>query len=280
MAETRDDSTSSDDPGASRNRALTATVSVAVGVLAVIIAGVAVIRMVDGERSPEELPGAAAEAVIDVAGFPRGALAGEPAPEMSVALFDGSEFVLSQHLSQDGRPLVVNLWASWCTPCRREIPEFSRVAEANPGVAFLGVAVEDSRGPAEAFATEVGASYPLGIDEQLTVKNGYPFVGLPVTYLIDADGNRHPSDPGSTQRTRTASLHRPRLRRLISTRQRSVAAGTERQCVSPYPANVRVHETTATPGGHLDSLLRALHCPSDVPTTDRSSRRFSVPSRS
>ena len=62
------------------------------------------------------------------------------------------------------------------------------MAEANPDVAFLGVAVEDSRGPAEAFAAEVGASYPLGIDEGQTVKNGYPFVGLPVTYLIDADG--------------------------------------------------------------------------------------------
>ena len=83
---------------------------------------------------------------------------------------------------------MVNLWASWCTPCRREIPEFSQVAEANPGVAFVGVAVEDGRGPAEAFASEVGAFYPLGIDEHLTVKNGYPFVGLPVTYLIDSEG--------------------------------------------------------------------------------------------
>lgn len=135
-------------------------------------------------------PGAPAGAspLIDVASFPVGALAGEPAPEISVQLFDGAEFVLSRHLSVDGRPVVLNLWASWCTPCRREIPEFSHIADSNPEVAFVGVAVEDARGPAEAFAAEVKASYPLGIDEALTVKNGYPFIGLPVTYLIGADG--------------------------------------------------------------------------------------------
>ena len=187
VAETHDDSMPGEVRVASRSRVLTVATPVAVVAL-VVIMGVVVIRMVGGERSTEGPPDEAAEAVIDVANFPRGALSGQPAPEISVPLFDGSEFVLSEHLSVDGRPLVVNLWASWCTPCRREIPEFSRVAEANPGVSFLGVAVEDGRGPAEAFAAEVGASYPLGIDEHLTVKNGYPFVGLPVTYLIDADG--------------------------------------------------------------------------------------------
>lgn len=125
---------------------------------------------------------------IDVTGFPRGPLAGEPAPDMSVALFDGSRFVMSEYRSTDGRPLVLNLWASWCGPCRVEIPEFSRVAEENPQVAFLGVAVEDAPGPAETFAAEVGASYPLGIDDSHSVTDNYPFMGLPVTYLIGADG--------------------------------------------------------------------------------------------
>ena len=164
------------------------TLSAVAALAAVIIAGLLVLFLVDGESPPAEPAPGAEEPAIDVAGFPRGALAGEPAPEINLSLFDGSEFVLSTHLAQDGRPLVLNLWASWCTPCRREIPEFSQVAEANPDVAFVGAAVEDARGPAEAFATEVGASYPMGIDEMLTVKNGYPFVGLPVTYLINADG--------------------------------------------------------------------------------------------
>ena len=189
--ETHDDSSREEEQLVPRSRAPAARVALAV-MLAVVIAGVLVLRMTGGETGSDGQSGqpteAAAEPVVDVESFPRGALAGEPAPDMSFPLFDGSEFVLSEHLSEDGRPLVVNLWASWCTPCRREIPEFSRVADANPGVAFVGVAVEDGRGPAEAFAAEVGASFPLGFDENLTVKNGYPFIGLPVTYLIGADG--------------------------------------------------------------------------------------------
>ena len=157
----------------------------ATAVAAIVIAGAAVLT-----RTPTPSGDAAdtGSLSIDVAGFPRGALAGEPAPDMSVALFDGSRFVLSEYRSTDGRPLVLNLWASWCAPCRIEIPEFSRVAEQNPQVAFLGVAVEDAPGPAETFAAEVGASYPLGIDDNGSVTDNYPFMGLPVTYLIGADG--------------------------------------------------------------------------------------------
>jgi cytochrome c biogenesis protein CcmG/thiol:disulfide interchange protein DsbE len=167
---------------------VTVTLTAVAALAAVIVAGLFVLFLVDGESPPPESSPEAAEPAIDVAGFPRGALAGQPAPEFSLSLFDGTEFVLSAHLSGDGRPVVLNLWASWCTPCRREIPEFSEVAVANPEVAFVGAAVEDARGPAEAFAAQVEAAYPLGIDHVLTVKNGYPFVGLPVTYLINADG--------------------------------------------------------------------------------------------
>ncbi len=155
----------------------------ATAIAVIVIAGAAVLTRPSQEDATDS-----GSVLIDVAGFPRGPLAGEPAPDMSVALFDGSRFVMSDYRSADGRPLVLNLWASWCAPCRVEIPEFSRVAEETPQVAFLGVAVEDSPGPAENFAAEVGASYPLGIDDGLTVKDNYPFIGLPVTYLIGADG--------------------------------------------------------------------------------------------
>ena len=158
----------------------------AIAMAVIVIAGAAVLT-----RTPDPPPGDATgtgSLSIDVAGFPRGPLAGEPAPDMSVALFDGSRFVMSDYRSDDGRPLVLNLWASWCAPCRVEIPEFSRVAEQNPQVAFLGVAVEDAPGSAESFAAEVGASYPLGIDDSGSVTDNYPFMGLPVTYLIGADG--------------------------------------------------------------------------------------------
>ena len=188
MDETPDDPTPAGDEPASLDRRRVLRAAVGIAMAAALVAAMLVVGTEGRDSSPEVSPEAGAASPIDVSVFPRGALAGEPAPDISVALFDGSTFVLSDHLVSDGRPLVLNLWASWCTPCRREIPEFSRVAEANPAVAFIGVAVEDARGPAEAFASEVGASFPLGIDHALTVKDGYPFIGLPVTYLIDAAG--------------------------------------------------------------------------------------------
>jgi len=130
----------------------------------------------------------ATEPSVDVSAFPRGAWAGEPAPDLSVEIFGGPEFTLSEFRATDGRPLVLNLWAGWCAPCRIEIPEFSQVALDHPEVAFLGVAVEDNLVRAQSFADEVGASFPLGFDTHLHVKDNYPFIGLPTTFLIDADG--------------------------------------------------------------------------------------------
>ena len=157
--------------------------------IAAVTIAIVIGLLVGADNLPTTPSAEIANSAIDVASFPTGALAGQPAPEVILSLFEGSEFVLSEHFADDGRPLVLNLWASWCIPCRREIPEFSRAAEANPAVAFVGAAVEDAYEPAEAFAAEVGAGYPMGIDERLTVEDGYPFVGLPATYLIGSDGN-------------------------------------------------------------------------------------------
>jgi thiol-disulfide isomerase/thioredoxin len=104
-----------------------------------------------------------------------------------VELIDGGSFRLADHLSEDGRPLIVNLWASWCVPCREEIPALSDFAEAHPETAIIGVAVEDTIDDASAFGEEIDPAYPLafgnaGFDE------AYPKVGLPVTYFLDGSG--------------------------------------------------------------------------------------------
>lgn len=125
---------------------------------------------------------------FDVASFPKGALGGEPAPDVSFPLFDGTTFSMADHFATDGRPVVLNFWASWCFPCRTEMPEFSEVAEENPDVAFIGVAVDDAESSAGEFAEEIGVSYPLGFDEAGAVASSYPYIGLPTTFLIGADG--------------------------------------------------------------------------------------------
>jgi len=112
----------------------------------------------------------------------------DPAPDFSVRLFDGSTFTLSEHLATDGRPVVLNFWASWCAPCRAEMPDFDAVATEKPGLLVLGVAVQDSEANAREFAEEVGVSYPLGIDSDETVAAAYRYLGLPATWLISSDG--------------------------------------------------------------------------------------------
>lgn len=109
---------------------------------------------------------------------------GEPAPDFVAEVIDGGSFRLSDHL---GEPVVINFWASWCAPCRTEIPDISKYAEANPDVTVVGIAVEDAEEPAREFATDVGASYPLALGTD-AIEDAYPRIGLPVTYVIDPDG--------------------------------------------------------------------------------------------
>jgi cytochrome c biogenesis protein CcmG/thiol:disulfide interchange protein DsbE len=112
---------------------------------------------------------------------------GEPAPDFTVDLLDEGTFQLSDHFRDDGRPLIVNLWASWCVPCREEMPALSAFAEANPGIAILGVAVEDSLVDATAFGEEIDPVYPLAFGTT-AFDEAYPNFGLPVTYFLDEAG--------------------------------------------------------------------------------------------
>jgi thiol-disulfide isomerase/thioredoxin len=112
----------------------------------------------------------------------------EIAPAFSVPTSDGGEFSLSEHVVNDGRPIFLNLWASWCFPCREEMPAIDASSQAFPDVAFLGVSVQDSRSDAEDFAEEIGVTYLLGFDEDNVVDDAYKPLGLPASYLISGDG--------------------------------------------------------------------------------------------
>ncbi|MFH1331065.1 MAG: TlpA disulfide reductase family protein [Actinomycetota bacterium] len=110
------------------------------------------------------------------------------APDLRVALFDGGDFDLGEHLSRDGRPVLLNLWASSCPPCLEEMPYLDDAARRHPQVLFLGVAVEDDAATAATAAHELGVAYPLGADLDGTVDAAFPSPGLPATFLIGADG--------------------------------------------------------------------------------------------
>lgn len=115
------------------------------------------------------------------------AAVGRPAPDFTVELLDQGRFSLSEHLDGATGPMILNLWASWCIPCRTEMPDIDRFARDNPQVTVLGVAVRDQRQPALDFAEEVAVSYPLAFGDR-AFEDAYTTIGLPVTWIINASG--------------------------------------------------------------------------------------------
>ncbi len=110
----------------------------------------------------------------------------QPAPPFSVVDFKGKQRTLE---SFRGRPLVLNFWASWCVPCKAEMPAFERLYRTYGGrVQFLGIASGDTEAAARAFATERDITYPLALDRDDSVSASYSLFGLPSTYFVDADG--------------------------------------------------------------------------------------------
>lgn len=148
---------------------------VAVGAIGLAVGGW---LLFGGESSPTTTTGASF-----------GIEVGAPAPAFTVRLLDGGTFSLERHLVDDGRPVLLNFWASWCTPCRAEMPALDAASGAHPEVLFVGVATDDTVAGAEDFAGEVGVGYPLGIDTTGVIGADYGAFGLPTTFGIGADGS-------------------------------------------------------------------------------------------
>lgn len=88
-----------------------------------------------------------------------------------------------------GKPVVLNFWASWCVPCRREMPSFQAVHESTKErVTFLGVNNQDQRDPALSLLAETGVRYASGFDPAGEVALAYGLYGMPTTVFISADG--------------------------------------------------------------------------------------------
>ncbi len=88
-----------------------------------------------------------------------------------------------------GTPIVLNWFASWCGPCRAEIPDLQAAAAALEGkVLFLGVNLQERPSTAVAMLTGLGAAYPAILDEDGAIAAHYRLLGMPTTYFIDAEG--------------------------------------------------------------------------------------------
>jgi len=89
-----------------------------------------------------------------------------------------------------GHPVVLNFWATWCFPCRTEIPQFVRAADKykNDGLVVVGLDLQEGPGLIQPFAQKYGMDYPILVDRDGEVGDKYRLLGLPTTIFIDANG--------------------------------------------------------------------------------------------
>ncbi len=115
-------------------------------------------------------------------------LAGAPAASYPLHALDGSTAGLAQYR---GKVVLVNLWASWCAPCKSETPALERLYEANRGrgVVVLGINQGEDARTAAAFAQSMKLTYPILLDLDQSYGRAYSALGLPTTLIVTKDGH-------------------------------------------------------------------------------------------
>ena len=86
-----------------------------------------------------------------------------------------------------GKPVVLNFWASWCTPCREELPALARFAEAHPEAAVVGVNFQDTQAGAKRLHADVGWTFPSIADPDGDIGARLGIQGMPTTFFLNAD---------------------------------------------------------------------------------------------
>lgn len=123
-------------------------------------------------------------------------IADAPAPQLPVpapdtVLEDGGWPETAAWIAREneaGRPVLVNILASWCIPCKRELPVLLAAADANPDVTFLGIDHLDRREDAEAFLEEQQVTFPVIYDDTGDVATAVGSRVMPTTVVFDAEG--------------------------------------------------------------------------------------------
>ena len=110
-----------------------------------------------------------------------------PAPDFTLRSSNGPNLRLSE---QRGQVVMVNFWATWCGPCREELPQLAKLHDKYraAGLVLLGVNVDDDPRKAAELVTRLGLRFPVLLDTDKQVSRRYDMSAMPATFLIDRDG--------------------------------------------------------------------------------------------
>jgi peroxiredoxin len=147
---------------------------------------------------------------------------GSPAPDFTASDLSGREVRLSDY---KGKVVLVNVWATWCPPCREEMPSMERLFKAMEGTDFviLAVSVDAPKGEKDlfgrdggdldAFAKEMGLTFPILHDPEGGIQAVYQTTGVPETFLVGRDGLIYKKVAGGT--AWDAPVNQELVRRLL-----------------------------------------------------------------
>ncbi len=112
---------------------------------------------------------------------------GNKAPEFSVSDLNGKTVHLREYI---GQPILINFWATWCGPCRREMPYLQQIVEeyADKNLTVLAVNIQESPGKVKEFLSTNQLSIPVFLDKTGQVAKNYGILSIPTTLFLDSDG--------------------------------------------------------------------------------------------
>jgi peroxiredoxin len=165
--------------------------ALALALLLPLLAAFAILRARDDNAASVDRPETTATAPDGVelgALDSRSPVRGEPAPDFRLLNAEGEPVRLAD---LRGKVVWVNFWATWCRPCRRELPDIQKIYDEmrDDGLEVLAVNVEDNADDARAFFDDVGVDLPMLLDTHSEVYDQYRLRGLPDSFFIDREGN-------------------------------------------------------------------------------------------
>lgn len=170
-----------------RRRRLLRDILVTIGIALLILVGVVAFNLIRGGDKSWRV-------VAYAGGIPTGSppKIGSPPPQFEIPLMGGGTFSLAEHTSQ-GHTVWINFWASWCPPCRAEMPDIQKVweeeqAKGDQGVALVAIDFGESAQDAADYVLRNGFTFPIGWDPGGRVATEYRLSGLPSHFLIDKNG--------------------------------------------------------------------------------------------
>jgi cytochrome c biogenesis protein CcmG/thiol:disulfide interchange protein DsbE len=135
----------------------------------------------------------------------------KPAPDISVTTIDGRQFTLSE---LQGKVVVLNIWASWCVPCREEAAAFNQIHARYAGadVAFVGIAWNDEESEVRKFVQQYRVPYTVALDPEGRIAIDYGLTGVPETFFIDRQGRLTRKWIGPISASQLGALVEPMVR--------------------------------------------------------------------